>query len=157
MISFNHKPRRIEDFQYELVAMGDRAIALHPVMDRIADKILEREARMFETRGASSGVYWAPLRATTVRRKSAMPGVVDPFAPLRRTDKLMESLSKRGAEYQDLQIDDESVYLGTSHPAAEFHADGTRNMPARPPLIIPAKHANEYMGMIQRYVFEEEL
>lgn len=151
-IEFNHEPLRIEDFRYELRASGRRAKHLHPVMDEIADKMLEREGRMFQTRGASSGVYWAPLKGSTVRRK-IREGVADPFAPLRGTDKLMASLSQRGAEYQELEITDDGVVLGTSHPSAEWHAVGTDDMPARPPLIIPRKHAEEYIRMIQDFIF----
>lgn len=155
-IEFEHSPRRIEDFQYELTAIGDRATDLYDVFDTIADMVLDREAAMFETRGATSGRYWSPLRDSTVRRKQRIPSVVDPFAPLRREDKLMRSLSVRDAEYQILEVSDDGFYLATEHPAAEYHASGTANMPARPPLIIPAKHAREYMQMIRDEVFGEE-
>jgi hypothetical protein len=151
-IKFNHSPMRIEDFQYELRATGERATRLHPVMDEIAAKIMQRERRMFETRGASSGVYWSPLKGSTVKRKMR-DGVADPFAPLRGDDKLMDSLSVEGAEYQELDITDDGVRLATTHPAAEFHTTGTEHMPARPPLIIPKKHAQEYVKMIQDAVF----
>jgi hypothetical protein len=152
-IEFSHGPMRIEDFQYELIATGDRATDLFDVMDRIADKILDRERRMFETRGASSGEYWSPLKSSTVRRKQRS-GAADPFAPLRDKDALMRSLSEREAEFQELDVTDDSVSLSTTHPAAEFHATGTSNMPARPPLIIPKKHAQEYIKMIRDSVFE---
>jgi phage gpG-like protein len=154
-IEFAHKPLRIEDFQYELRAVGRRATHLHPVMEDIADLVLDRERRLFETRGASSGVYWSPLKGTTIKRK-IREGVDDPFAPLRRKDELMKSLSERDAEFQELEVTDDSFYLATSHPSAEFHAEGTANMAARPPLIIPKKHAQEYMKMIQDFVFGGE-
>ena len=153
-IKFNHTPQRIEDFQYELRAIGRRAVNLYPVMDKIADKLLFREGRMFETRGATSGVYWSPLKKSTVERKTRA-GVADPFAPLRRSDKLMKSLSVRGAEYQVLEIDDDSVYLSTELPYAEIHAAGNLpRMPARPPLIVPKSHAHEYIKMIRDDIFE---
>lgn len=152
-ISFNHKPMRIEDFQYELRATGRRATELHPVMGEILELLMDRNRRTFETRGASSGRYWAPLKNTTIKRKIKL-GVPDPFSPLRRKDELMESLSTEGAEYQEIDVSDDSVYLATTHPSAEAHAFGTKWMPARPPLIIPKKHAEEYVKMIRDYVFE---
>lgn len=155
-IEFNHEPLRIEDFQYELLATGSRAKHLHPIMEEIVDKVLDRERRLFETRGASSGVYWSPLRASTIKRKQRLPYVEDPFAPLRRKDELSESLSERGAEFQELEVTDEGFSLSTSHPSAGYHATGTSNMPARPPLIIPKKHAQEYMKMIKDFVFGGE-
>lgn len=151
-IKFNHKPLRIEDFQYELVATGQRAVSLFPVMDEIADKVLERERRLFESRGATGGRYWSPLRSSTVRIKTKL-GVPDPFAPLRRTDSLMKSLSVRGAEFQILEVNDDSFHLATEHEAAEYHAEGTAHMPARPPLVIPKAQAQEYVKMIKDYVF----
>lgn len=155
-ITFSAAPKRIEDFQYELRAMGMRAVDLFPVMDEIVDMVLDRNRRAFETRGATTGTYWAPLKASTIRRK-IKAGVADPFAPLRREDKLMESLSEREAEYQVLDVDDDGFYLATEHPSAPFHVDGTANMPARPPFVIPKSHAQEYMRMILDYVVEGEL
>jgi len=143
---------RIEDFGYQLHVFGERAEELEPVLQRITDKILHRERRMFETRGATSGVYWAPLRASTVERKA---GFANPSSPLRRTDELMKSLSERHARYQILSVDDLGIELITTHPAAGFHASGTKNMPRRPPLIIPAKHAREYTKDINDFIFGE--
>jgi len=151
-ITFSAKPERIEDFEYELRATGMRAEHLFPVMDEIVDKILERNQRAFDTRGASTGRYWAPLKKATIERKQRL-GVSDPFAPLRRTDKLMASLSERHAEHQILEVEDDGFYLSTDLPYAPIHASGDGDrMPARPPLVVPKSHVDEYMKMIKDYV-----
>jgi hypothetical protein len=152
--SFMVPTERIEDFAYHLEVFGDKAEVLKPVLEDITDKILERERRMFETRGATSGVYWSPLRGSTVRRKQRAG---DPLvrSPLIATGALMRSLSVRHAKYQRLSVDDKGIELGTSHPAAGYHETGTRYMPRRPPLIIPAKHAHEYIGMLNDFIFGE--
>jgi hypothetical protein len=146
---------RIEDFEYHLEVMGERAEHMEPVLQDITDKILERNRRAFETRGATTGEYWAPLRGKTVERKQNL-GVAHPFDPLRRHDKLMDSLSIRDAEFQELDVDDDSIRLSTTHPAAGYHASGTSKMPRRPPMVIPAKHAQEYIGDINDFLFGED-
>lgn len=149
--------KRIEDFIIAVEGYAERAEHMSPVFeDVIIPKIMRRERRMFETRGASSGVYWSPLKKATVERKKRESHVADPFAPLRNTDALMKSLSERGARYQILHVDDDGFTFGTEHPAAGFHATGTSEMPKRPPLIIPKKHAKEYLSDINYYVFGEE-
>jgi len=145
---------RTEDFAYHVEVFGDRAETLKPVLEDITDKILEREARMFQTRGATSGVYWSPLRGSTIRRKTRAR---DPLVrnPLIATGELMRSLSVRHAKYQRLSVDDKGIDLATTHPAAGFHESGTKHMPRRPPLIIPAKHAHEYIGMLNDFIYGE--
>lgn len=155
---------RIEDLEAELHAVAVHAVGLEPVLQKITDKILARERRLFETRGASSGVYWAPLKATTILRKqgstfkhgrSGSESIPYPERPLWRFGDLVKSLSERGNQYQRLHVDDETIHLSTTHPAAGFHATGTSRMPRRPPLIIAAKHAHEYDQMISDFIFSE--
>lgn len=145
---------RIEDTAYYIESVGREAEQLKPVLEDILTKILAREKRMFESRGATSGVYWSPLTKATVEDKIRY-GAALPLSPLRFTDSLMDSLSKRGARYQHIEVDDKGLSLSTSHPQAGYHASGTRHMPARPPLIIPAKHSREYVGMLNDFIFGE--
>jgi len=155
MIELDFDPEhRIEDFAIRVDAMGERSEHLSPVLWDIVHKIMNREARMFETRGASSGVYWSPLKSSTRKRKAGSPF---PLRPLWREGLLRDSLSVQGAEYQILDVDDDGFTFGTSHPAAEYHVTGTRHMPPRPPLIIPKKHAREYIKDVAEYVFEDEV
>jgi len=124
------------------------------VLEDITDKILYREGRMFQTRGATSGVYWSPLRGSTIRRKT-QAGDQLVRSPLIASGDLMKSLSVRHAKYQRLSVDDKGIDFGTTHPAAGYHESGTRHMPRRPPLIIPAKHAHEYIGMLNDFIYGE--
>lgn len=149
--------KRIEDFILTVQGYADRADDLSPVFnDVIIPKIMQRERRMFETRGATSGVYWSPLKKATVERKKRDTSIHDPFAPLRETDSLMKSLSERDARYQILEVDADGFTFGTSHPAAGFHMSGTTHMAKRPPLIIPKSHAQEYIGDINEFIFRQE-
>jgi hypothetical protein len=154
-ISINIAPRRIEDFIFEIEVIAERADDLSPAFEEIAGKLLNRERRMFETHGASSGRYWAPLKPTTIKSKRA-EGRPYPARPLWASGELMRSLSERGARYQILDISEDSFVFGTTHPSAEFHESGTRHMPRRPPVVIPAKHAKEYINDIKDWIFHGE-
>lgn len=158
------RTERIEGLEAELHAIAVNAVGLEPVLQKVTDKILVRERRLFETRGASSGVYWAPLKATTILRKSGSTfkrkrggseSIPFPSRPLWRFGDLVKSLSERGNKDQRLHVDDEHIRLSTVHEAAGFHASGTSRMPARPPLVIAAKHAHEYDQMISDFIFGE--
>jgi hypothetical protein len=155
-VSYNLSPNtRIEDYQFELRATGDRATDLYDVMDEIVDLVLDRNAQAFATRGATTGRYWAPLRGTTIKRKQGISlwGAEDPLV---RSGDLMFSLTERNAEHQVLEIEDDGFYLASTLGYAEHHVTGDPGrMPARPPMVIPAKHANEYIKMINDFIFGE--
>lgn len=143
---------RIEDFSYQIEVFGERAEHLKPVLDDILDKILARNRRGFETGGASTGVYWAPLKQSTIREKVEL-GVPFPFSPLRRFGPLEESLSMRGADQQEYNVDDSGLSLRSTVPYAEHHASGTSRMPRRPPMVVAAKHAREYTKDLNDFIF----
>lgn len=149
---FHVPEERGENLVYYLETTGERSNELKTVMERVLDKIMFRERRMFETRGATSGVYWAPLRGTTVKRKEKL-GVPRPLDPLRRFGPLENSLTVRGADNQIAHVDDDGLMLATTLEYAAYHVTGTGRMPARPPLVVPAKHAREYTGMIEDFIF----
>jgi phage gpG-like protein len=154
--SFNISPKtRIEDMMFEFNATGEHAEHLKPVMEEIVDIVLFRNYRTFRTRGATSGRYWSPLKASTVKRKARI-SLWEPEDPLVRSGKLMESLTQRHAPNQVLDIDDDGFYLATTLPYAEHHVTGDPGrMPARPPLIVPAKHAREYIKKVNDFIFQE--
>jgi len=162
MPEFIAPTERIESFAYQIWLFGERAEALRPVMEEIVGKIMSRERRMFETRGASSGVYWQPLQPNTIARKGgttfhhhrAGERFDHPSNPLWRTGGLMRSLSERGAKDQILHVDDKGLEFGSRHPAADIHQQG-RGVPRRPPLVVPKKHAHEYIGMLNNFIFGE--
>lgn len=150
---FSFSEKREENLAFYIETTGNRAQSLKPVLENVMDKILERNRRSYETRGATTGVYWAPLRGTTVKRKIA-EGSKTPMDPLRRFGALEKSLSQRGAPEQILDVTDDHLLLATTLQYAAYHVTGTGRMPARPPLTIPAKHAAEYTEDIKDYIFD---
>jgi hypothetical protein len=155
-LEFDVPIERGENLAYYIETTGERAEKLEPVLWDVLGKIMDREKRMFETRGATSGVYWAPLKGKTVKRKIAL-GVPHPLDPLRRFGKLEESLTKYPAPNQVVQVDDKGLLFASTVQSAAYHATGTSRMPERAPLIIPAKHAQEYVDMINDFIFFEGL
>jgi phage gpG-like protein len=156
-VSYNISPKtRLEDYQFELRATGDRATDLYDVMDDIVDMVLDRNAQAFATRGATTGRYWSPLKGSTIKRKQGI-SLWAPEDPLVRSGDLMFSLTERNADNQILEIDDDGFYLATTLDYAERHVTGDpgTGMPARPPMTIPAKHAQQYIGMINDFIFGE--
>jgi hypothetical protein len=146
-----HPAKRLEDFEFELIATGERAEGLYPVMNQIVTEIMYNELRLFETRGASGGVYWSPLKGPTEARKHGE----HKNDPLIREGELRDSLSRRGHHLQILDVNDQGFTFGTRHEAAEFHTTGTRWMPRRPPLVVPAKHQKNYIQDISNFIFGE--
>ena len=162
MFEVNIDPaHRLEELVFEINAITDRADDLTPVFDLIIDKILFRNRRAFESRGATTGKYWAPLRVVTILKKESS-GFLHPESPLRATDRLMHSLSTLGADDQILNVTHDTMEIGTTVPYAQFHQTGFtsksgREVPARPPMTIAKKHMQEYLKDIRDWVFEGEL
>lgn len=151
---------RLEEIEFGIENMAAHAEHLKPVFNVIATKIMNRNKRAFETRGATTGKYWSPLKNSTIKSKRAS-GFLNPESPLRATDVLMDSLSVRGAAHQILRITDDELAIGTSVDYAGFHltgfmAKGT-HVPARPPMTIARSHMAEYIKDIRKWVFEGEL
>lgn len=153
---------RLDALVFEVEAMAERADDMSPVFEVIVDKIMQRNRRGFESRGATTGKYWAPLRNNTIASKRAH-SFLHPDSPLRATDDLMRSLSEPGAPGQILEINDSDFTFGTTIPYADFHQTGFthhktgRHVPARPPMTIAKKHMQEYIKDIRDWVFEGEL
>jgi phage gpG-like protein len=93
----------------------------------------------FATGGARGGKKWAPLsRAYSRWKERVAPG--RPILVL--TGDLVLSLTSRtGDTIQNEQP--LSLALGTTLPYAKYHQNGTRRMPARPPLVLLQKDADQ--------------
>jgi hypothetical protein len=152
---------RTEDFAVHVDTVGERADHLRPIFEDIVDKMMARERRLFETRGASGGTYWSPLKPSTIagkgggtfhHRRAGRASIPYPDRPLWRYGDLVDSLSRRGHRDQILDFHDDGFEFGTKHEAAGFHDSGTSKMPRRPPLVIPANQAREYNKMIFDFI-----
>lgn len=151
---------RLEDIEFQILNMAEHAEHLEPVFGVIAEKIMFRNKRGFETRGATTGKYWSPLKNSTIRSKSAS-GFLNPESPLRAEDILMDSLSIPHASHQILIVTDDQLDIGTTVEYATYHVTGFQrgqtHVPARPPMTIARSHMVEYIRDIRNWVFDGEL
>lgn len=93
----------------------------------------------FATGGGRGGKKWAPLsRAYSRWKERVAPG--RPILVL-TGDLVLSLTTQTGDTIQNEQP--LSLSLGTKLPYAKYHQNGTRRMPARPPLVILQKDADQ--------------
>lgn len=112
----------------QLLRMGARVQDPIPLWESLAEDLMQIEQAQFSSEGGSGSGGWAPLADSTLIQK-ARRGF--PSAILRATDALMNSLTRRGAEGQVLDINPEFLRFGTDIEYGGFHQTGTSRMPQR--------------------------
>jgi hypothetical protein len=100
-----------------LSAVRGRVERPRPVLDALADELVEREARAFATNGFGR---WGALAPATVRAKGHGRVLVD-------TGGLLRQLTSRTA----VRVTGSSVEVSTNHAGAYFNRVGARGMPKR--------------------------
>lgn len=89
-----------------------------PAWEGIEHIFYAAEKRLFESEGASGGERWKPLSAAYARwKRLRFPG--RPI--LVRTGSLKRSLIGRSSSFAIHEATEDSLTLGTSHPAARYH------------------------------------
>jgi hypothetical protein len=105
----------------------DRAQQLRPAFEAVAVDFRNLEKRRF---GGQAG--WAPLSPEYAKRKAAGGRPPQPLAG----GALERSLTVQGAKYSVRRINRASMFVGTRNPVANLHREGTKRMPARPPVDV---------------------
>lgn len=100
-----------------LAAVRGRVERPRPVLDALADELVDRERRAFATSGFGR---WGALAPATVRAKGHGRILVD-------TGGLLRQLASRTS----VQVTSSSVEIATNHPGAYFNRVGARGMPKR--------------------------
>jgi hypothetical protein len=128
---------------------ADRSDELVPILDVVGRRMLKSEKRLFETSGRSGGQPWAALKPITVKRKKGKGGK----KPLIRTGHEMKSLSVRDALDNLYRVTRLYVLIGSTAPGVEYQKTGTRRMKARPPIIFTVKQKDEWVGLVNDFIF----
>ena len=115
-----------------LDGMVSRTSDLRPAWRGIAQDMRQRERELFEAGGRG---LWAPLKASTVRRKGGQGRL------LVDTGGLLASLTRRGDQYAVEDITETSLVFGTRNPVSNLLRRGVRGAVSRDPL--PAFQAPE--------------
>lgn len=113
----------VDDIRYAL-RDGDFA----PAFERISEDLERQHDRMFQRGQEADGTPWKPLKARTIKRKGHGIILIE-FEDLYRSLVGFTADSVRVIYRQDME-------WGTADYKAIYHQQGTKFMPARPPVGI---------------------
>lgn len=134
-------PRRIATW-------GRQISDLSPAFEQIGADLRDDFMRNITGAGSFFGP-WAPLAATTVRRRLAEGTGAE---PLWRTGTLLRSLADVGHPDHIHIVTPTSLTEGTRLYYAGFHQSGTRRMPARKIVGITWTRQQQIVRRIEEYV-----
>jgi phage gpG-like protein len=132
-----------------ILQMIDRVQNMTPVYKAWAKDFARFERELFDSQGASGGVPWAPLAASTLLKK--IKAGQNP-AILRVTDALMNSLTRFPAPGGFRRTGKDQFQIGTLDKKAVYHQQGTRNMPARPVVVFTTQDKVHWAEMLEQYI-----
>lgn len=128
-----------------LEGVRDRSADYRPVFKGSVDRIMRTMFKdIFRTEGGAIRRPWAPYALATVRERKRLGlrrGI------LRRTDRLLRSLTLVQQPDTVLVIQKTAYERGTKHEAAQYHQRGTKWMPRR--VIIPSPVPKLYADQIR--------
>jgi phage gpG-like protein len=130
----------------EILRPADRSRDMRPAF-RDALGLLERRAEdQFDTQGGQSG-GWAPLAASTLRRKKGPQILIESGA-------LKASLVSSFDADAIRTIGPDSAAYGTKVSYAQYHHRGTSRMPRRPLLALDEPTRRDIVRAFQRHLFD---
>lgn len=119
-----------------------------PVWPEVELQFFRAELEQFNSEGARGGARWQPLSARYAKQKAKKyPGA--PILVL--TGRLKRSLTVIGGADSVRIAEPLSLTLGTRTPYAGYHQQGTKRMPARPPLELTRDDFGKFVSRIYRY------
>lgn len=132
-----------------LSRLGERSSNLRQPLNDILASMRHWSAKSFKTEGAYPGPRWARLDPTYASRKGrAFPG----RTILRRSDLLYRSLTTSGPRSVG-RVGRNRLEYGTEVEHAIYHQEGTRRMPARPPLRVIERDIRRWIRILQLWAF----
>lgn len=121
--SFDDVERVLDKMDY-LLERGSFANAF----ELISENLEEQHGGMFTRGQDADGNRWAPLAPSTIAKKGHGTILVD------KGDLMNSLVGNNQNAIRDIY--DREMHFGTSDPKAIYHDQGTRKMPARPPVGI---------------------
>jgi phage gpG-like protein len=108
---------------------ADDMLDASPGFDMVADLMLRASDKTFSSQGRHGGGSWKPLTGKWLRRKASKGWDT---RILHKNGNLRDSVTKRGADGQILDIGPNSINFGSDLPYAARHQFGYRQTPKRP-------------------------
>ena len=151
--------------ELHLGRMGALIRDMRPAIKPFLDSMYKKEARLFRNDGkaAGRGKKWPPLKRSTIRAKSSLArrGKIPKrniFKPMRRTGRLLRSLTTRGGENIH-EVTRQRGTFGTSVFYARFHRTRTRIrggfIPARNVLKVTQRDNDELLDKVGKHLGQE--
>ena len=125
-----------------------RDIDYRPLLEDFMPVIAAQESSMFANETDSNGSSWAPLKPSVVKRKGNDRILVD-------TGALISSLVNIGDAGNIHDVFDHGLTFGTDIEYASLLQDGTKRMPARPPVGISEETIDGLCEQVADYVVEQ--
>jgi len=137
----------IRDLEGNLIASGKAALDTLIPMRAISNDLFAIERAQFVSQGRRGGGSWAKLKPDTIARKGHAQ-------ILRDTRALVDSVTRRDAPFQILEVRNTELIFGTDRPWAGVHQHGSayKNRPARPFIKILPTDVSRWTSMIARHL-----
>lgn len=131
--------------------MIDAAQNLGPAHEKIHERFLKGRREAFLTQGSSQASgKWAPRkRSALLKNRRGLGGRI-----LQDTGRLRKSLTQATHPDHIFTVDGQTVDMGTAVPYATFHQEGTRHMPARPPVDPSDAELDDYAEIMLDHIVE---
>jgi phage gpG-like protein len=128
--------------------IADRTDDLYPVNLYIAQDFERIMEEQFDTEGASTGSEWQELSEAWWDHKVA---VGKDHGVLQYNQRLVRSLTTTNDD-SIRDVGDDEVTVGTTVEYGAYHLFGTRSLPRRNFMRIPANSRRHWAAVIQRYI-----
>ena len=137
----------------ELIGLSARGRDMSPAFDVILDLWIEETTEQFASEGGHASGGWKQLQPVTIarkRREGLRPEI------LRATDRMMQSLTRRGDSDMIATVSPSELDYGSSVPYTRFHQTGTRKMPQRRPVEFTEPTRRATLKILQRFLVTGE-
>jgi len=128
-----------------------------PVFEEAGEQLLEFNEDQFQSAGAAGGTPWQPLTDDYARWKalhSSWGALID-LSTLRLSDKMMRSLTKRGADGNVWEVGKREAAFGSTNPLAGYHHRGEGRLPAREIIVLNEQRRTQLMKRSQKRLVAE--
>jgi phage gpG-like protein len=138
--------------EHDMLGMAERALEPRPILEAFAAELRQMEQDLFDAQG---GGKWPPLAASTIERKGHDTILVDSGA-------LEKSLVDEHAEGHLEEIIGNELLFGTNLTSDDgtyypgLLRSGTKNMPARDPLIFQEQDLRRFSKAVQAWLVGAE-
>lgn len=134
-----------------LLRIEERVTDPRPIYRFMASTFYRWEQDLFDTEGASGGSRWAPLRPSTIARKTRKG---QPLDILHATGDLERSLTGPTARGSRMRVSRLGMEIGTTLHYGQIHYDGSpkTHLPRRRPVQLTVPHRQEWVRMMQKWI-----